>query len=140
LNVPILVHYPGVYVTEVATNPGPIEGVSTSTAGFVGLDVIAKIRGLVDRLPRDPMTGIALLELMAWLADNLIRRIDQVPNEASLAAARLAAIALALVRDQAQPHGSIKRIRYFEGQLVEDDDLSSGAGDKLRICVTKNTE
>ena len=28
---------PGVYVEEVATGPRPIEGVSTSTAGFVGL-------------------------------------------------------------------------------------------------------
>src|ERR1044071_311057 len=27
---------PGVYVEEVATGPRPIEGVSTSTAGFVG--------------------------------------------------------------------------------------------------------
>jgi phage tail sheath protein FI len=28
--------YPGVYVEEVSTGPRPIEGVSTSTAGFVG--------------------------------------------------------------------------------------------------------
>ena len=28
---------PGVYVEEVATGPRPIEGVSTSTAGFVGV-------------------------------------------------------------------------------------------------------
>ena len=27
---------PGVYVEEVSTGPRPIEGVSTSTAGFVG--------------------------------------------------------------------------------------------------------
>jgi phage tail sheath protein FI len=132
--------YPGVYITEVAVNPRPIESVSTSVAGFIGTDVIAKIQRLVDQVPQDPTTGTALLELMAWLTDNLIRRMDKVPDRANLAAARLAVIALALVRDGAQPDGSVlKHVRYFEGQLIEDDELSSGIGDKLRICIKKKT-
>jgi phage tail sheath protein FI len=38
---------PGVYVEEINTGPVPIEGVSTSTAGFVGMTM----RGPVDGLP-----------------------------------------------------------------------------------------
>lgn len=38
---------PGVYVEEVNTGPVPIEGVSTSTAGFVGMTM----RGPIDGLP-----------------------------------------------------------------------------------------
>src|SRR4051794_14381690 len=38
---------PGVYVEELETGPPPIEGVSTSTAGFVGVTQ----RGPVDGLP-----------------------------------------------------------------------------------------
>src|SRR6478672_3439627 len=38
---------PGVYVEEIESGPVPIEGVSTSTAGFVGVTQ----RGPVDGLP-----------------------------------------------------------------------------------------
>ena len=38
---------PGVYVEEIDVGPVPIEGVSTSTAGFVGMTV----QGPVDGLP-----------------------------------------------------------------------------------------
>ncbi len=129
--MPVVFQYPGVYITEVAVNPQPMEGVSTSIAGLIGTDVIAKIQRLVDQVPQDPATGTALLELMAWITDNLVRRMDEVPDEA---AARLAAIALALVKDRTQPHGSVlKRVRYFEGQLIEGDGIEG----ELKICVKK---
>ena len=134
------IQYPGVYITEVASNPQPIEGVPTSIARLIGADVSAKIQQLVDQVPQDSTTGIALLELMAWIAENLIRRLDDMPDEANLAAERLAVIALALVKDRAPPHGSVlKRVRYFEGQLIEDE-LSSGIGSELKICVKKKAE
>ena len=86
-------------------------------------------------MPRDPKTGIVLLEFMAWLADNLTRRMAEVPDEAT---ACLATIALGLLKDRPQPPGSaIKRVRYFAGQLIEADDLVSEVGDKLKICVKK---
>jgi hypothetical protein len=144
---------PGVYVTEVALNAHPIEGVSTSTASLVGPEVIARLQRLVDQIPRDWTDlnehdpGIALVELFAWLTETLIYRhaqmpepgtvaLSQMPERGTVAAARLAVAALALVKDRPQPHSSVlKQVRFFEGrlyrdpryspgQLLEDDDLS----------------
>ena len=133
-----VLRYPGVYITEVATGQRPIEGVSTSIAGFIGPNVIGEFQRLVDQVPRDPKTGIALLEFIAWLADNLTRRVAEVPDEAT---ARLATIALGLLKNRPQPPGSaIRSVRYLEGQLIEADDLVSEVGDKLKICVKKKNE
>jgi len=122
----------GVYVTELALNPRPIEGVSTSTASIVGSELIDEVQRLVDRIPHAGTDSIgndcaiALLELAAWISDVLARRADQLGNEASLPTARLAAAALALVRNRAQPQNSVlKRVCFFEGQLLEDNDLNS---------------
>jgi hypothetical protein len=119
---------PGVYVTELASAK-PIEGVSTSTESIVGSELIGEVQRLVDRIPlagTDSVgndCAIALLELVAWISDVLAHRADQLGNETSLLAARLAAAALALVRNRAQPQNSVlKRVRFFEGQLLEDND------------------
>ncbi len=51
---------------------------------------------------------------MAWITENLLQRMDAIPDAADLAAARLAVIALALVKDRVQPCGSVlKRIYYY---------------------------
>ena len=123
---------PGVYVVEVAVNPRPIEGVSASTASLVGAEVIGELQRLVNQIPPIGMepggnnSGTALLELMAWISDMLAHRVDQLGNEAYLHATRLAAAALALVsKNRAHPDSSVlKRVRFFEGQLLEDDDLN----------------
>ena len=99
--------YPGVYVTEVALNPKPIEGVSTSTISLLGSELIGELQRLVDQTPGKDADGsnygIAFLELMAWISDTLSQRADQLGDEAYLPAARIAAAALALVRNRAQP-------------------------------------
>ena len=137
--MPVHLEYPGVYIAEVDAKPQSIEGVPTSITPFIGADNIEKIQQLLNRVPKDSMTGIALLELMAWMAENLIHRLDQMPDEVNLAAARLAVIALALVTNRTPPHGSVlKRVRYFEGQLNEDDDLLSGNENKLKNCLKKD--
>ncbi len=74
-----------------------------------------KIQRLIDQTPQDATTGIALLELMAWITENLLQRMDAIPDAADLAAARLAVIALALVKDRVQPRGNVlKRIYYYQ--------------------------
>ena len=121
--------YPGVYVTEVAQNPKPIEGVSTSTISLVGSELIGELQRLVDQIPGEDAGGnnfgIALLELMAWITDTLAQRADQLGEEAYLPAARIAAAALALVRNRAQPPNSVLNVvRFYEGQLLAEDDLN----------------
>ena len=124
--------YPGVYVTEVPMAMHPIPGVSTSTSDIIGAETIAKLQRLIERVPHnwtdahqhDP--GVALLELFAWLADQLASRMDQVSDEGALASARLALAALALLRDRRQPAGSaIARVSYFEGKILDEKDLST---------------
>jgi hypothetical protein len=123
---------PGVYVVEVAASPRPIEGVSASTASLVGAELIEELRRLVNQIP--PVgtesggnnSGSALVELVAWISDILARRGDQLGNETYLPSTRLAAAALALVtKNRAQSDTSVlRRVRFFEGQLLEDDDLN----------------
>lgn len=48
---------PGVYIEEIATGPVPIEGVSTSTAGFVGQTV---------RGPTEPRLVTSWLDFQRW--------------------------------------------------------------------------
>src|SRR5215216_602222 len=97
------IQYPGVYVAELSLTPRSIQGVPTSTADVVGADVLATLQRLIEQVPpnwgdnnqSDP--GIALLELLAWLAEALAYRAQHVPERGTLAAARLAAASLALV-------------------------------------------
>lgn len=121
---------PGVYVVEIPTAPKPIEGVSTSTERVVGVEVSGGVRRLIDRLHAGSETpdkdlAKALLDLLAWAADTLARALDQLENEAWLPTAGLTAAVLALATKIRSPPdgGAIKRIRYFEGQLLDPDDL-----------------
>jgi phage tail-like protein len=139
------IQYPGVYVVELSSSPRSIQGVSTSTSDVIGTDVIARLQRLVEQVPlnwtdnnqSDP--GIALLELLAWLAEALAFRAQQAPERGTLAAARLAAASLALAHNGRQPEGSVlKRVRCFEGPILEDgdpnaDERQSDSGDCLRV-------
>lgn len=53
---------PGVYVEEISTGPRPIEGVSTSTAGFVGL---------TERGPEYPLMVTSWMEFQRWFGSYL---------------------------------------------------------------------
>ena len=117
---------PGVYVEEIPSGAKPIEGVSTSTAGLLGLDMVAALRQAAEAEgrpwnkagARDP--GIALLELFAWLTERLAARGGQLPASGLPHAARLAAAALALVADRKLPSSSVlQQTRFFPGQRLD---------------------
>lgn len=135
---------PGVYIVEVTQGARPIDGVSTSTARLLGLNVVREVQRLTDQLhpgkksPDKDMT-IALVELLAWLADALARRLDQIESEAWLPTASLAAAALALTaRTHRGPeHGPVKRVSYFEGQLLDAGDLRGEADYPRDKCRPK---
>jgi hypothetical protein len=100
-----------VYVTEIASEPKPIEGISTSTADLVGSDTIGALQRLIQQ-PAPDWTqdnthdpGVALLELMAWLAESLLYRTGQLPERGLLHAARIAAAGLTLAQGCDQPEG-----------------------------------
>ena len=123
--------YPGVYVTEIDANVTPIEGVSTSTADVIGADCLARLQRLAGPLPpewtdhddNDP--GVALLELLAFLADRLGARLDLVSDEAMLHTSRLAAAALTLLKDRTLPRGSVlKSVAFHERQTSPEDGLA----------------
>jgi phage tail sheath protein FI len=116
--------HPGVYITEVALHPKPIEGVSTSTIHLLGSELIGELRRLVDQIPGKDADGndfgIALLELIAWISDTLAQRADQLGAEAYLPAARIAAAALALVRNRVPPPNSVLNVvRFYEVNCLQ---------------------
>jgi hypothetical protein len=81
---------------------------------------------LVGTEPGGNNSGIALLELMAWISDMLAHRVDQLGKESYLPTARLAAASLSLVKNRAHPPDSVlKGVRFYEGQLLVDNDLSA---------------
>ena len=132
--------HPGVYVTEVATNAKPIEGVSTSTADFIGSGTIAMLQRFAVHAPDwtnnnqdDP--GVTLLELFAFLTESILYRGERLPACGVLHAARLAAASLALVSGRELPVGSVlKDVRFTPGLLLDDEDLTNEV-DYTRPCA-----
>ena len=61
---------PGVYVEEVASGPRPIEGVGTSTAGFVGL---------AERGPTLPRLVTSWGDYLRWFGDTLDPAVSFMP-------------------------------------------------------------
>src|SRR5229473_1182492 len=61
---------PGVYVEEVATGPRPIEGVGTSTVGFVGR---------TERGPTQPRLVASWLEYVRWFGGYLDQTASYLP-------------------------------------------------------------
>ena len=98
---------PGVYVEEIEGGHREIDGVSTSTAPFVGLYLVERARlpattpAWTDHNQVDP--GITLLQVIAYQAESLLCRAGELPEVARLAAARLAVAALALASGPVTP-------------------------------------
>jgi phage tail sheath protein FI len=61
---------PGVYIEEVAGGPRPIQGVGTSTAGFVGL---------AERGPTVPKLVTSWGDYQRWFGDTLDRNVSVMP-------------------------------------------------------------
>jgi hypothetical protein len=69
--------------------------------------------------------GTTLLELFAFLTENLLYRQNQIPSRGIPVAQRLADAALALAGTSAPQGGCLpQRVNYFDGQLLAAEDLS----------------
>jgi len=130
---------PGVYVAE-ASNAERIEGVSASTAGFVGLRVIEDLQLLLNKIAVDGKTqsggsdlASALLDLLAWLSDELSRRVDCLGNEAYLQAIRIAAASVSIIGRKPLDKfegASTDQVRFFPGRWLTYDNVKAEMGGK----------
>jgi len=118
-----------VYVTEVEANVRPIEGVPTSTADLLGPDCLARLRARIERLPRkwtdasqgDP--GIALVDLLAWIAENVLYRGGPIPARAARSLSRVAAASLQSLQGCRLPKNSaLKRVEVFATKVETGSD------------------
>jgi hypothetical protein len=72
----------------------------------------------------DSDPGITLLELFAFLTENLLYRQNQIPSRGVALAPRLADAALALARANAPQVACLpQRVNYFAGQLLTAEDF-----------------
>ena len=72
----------------------------------------------------DSDPGITLLELFAFLTENLLYRQNQIPSRGVAPAQRLADAALALAGASASQGTCLpQRVNYFAGQLLTADDF-----------------
>ncbi len=119
---------PGVYVVEIEDAAKPIEGVPVSidheTLRQVVGDLHTRLASVApdwtERNQGDP--GVALLEVMAWLGEQLIYRADAMPDRAAVHASRLAAVTLALLADKEPAQcGVLERVRFFRGRSLGID-------------------
>src|SRR6478736_7085106 len=62
---------PGVYIEELSTGPRPIEGVSTSTAGFLGI---------TERGPEYPLMTTSWLQYQRWFGTYLPETLSYLPH------------------------------------------------------------
>jgi hypothetical protein len=121
---------PGVYVVEVDCHAKPIEGVSTSTSGFVPERLAHDLAGIVrTHFPEwtggasdDP--GVTLLEVFAFLGELLVFRAQKLPDDAGNRVSELAAIALAALRTTDCPGGPLRDVRYFGGRRLRAQDFT----------------
>jgi len=104
--MPEYVH-PGVYVVETETSARPIEGVETSTAGFLDDALLWPLKELSERFtpgwtePNDHDPGITLISLLTWISEATLYRSGRMSDNYAVATARLAAVALRALQDRA---------------------------------------
>jgi hypothetical protein len=121
--------YPGVYVEEIETGVHPIEGVSTSTGSFATdparlAALAADLRRAVaahapewtDRNESDP--GVTLVQVFAFLTENLLYRANQIPERGRSVLAQAAGAVAALIPGVDSGGAPLKRPRYFTGQIL----------------------
>ena len=117
--------YPGVYVEEVDAGTQTIPGVSTSIDSARLQSLVAELKETVvahvpewtDSNEADP--GVTLLELFAFLTENLLYRADDIPERRRTAALRAAAALFALGDSRASACATLKRPHFFAGQLLD---------------------
>ncbi len=116
---------PGVYVEEVDTGTQSIPGVPTSidSARLQSLvaelkkAVIAQVPAWTDSNEADP--GVTLLELFAWLTENLLYRARDIPERGRTAALRAATALSAMAHPCTSVCATLTRPHFFAGQLLD---------------------
>ncbi len=121
---------PGVYVEEVDAGAQRIPGVSTSIDGARLQSLVAELTKSVgaqvpawtDSNDADP--GVTLLELFAWLTENLLYRAHDIPQRGLNAALR-AATALSALGHRCTVCATLTRPHFFAGQLLDAATLQA---------------
>ena len=122
---------PGVYVDEVNMGAQSIPGVSTRIDSVRLQSLVAELKRVVasqvpawtDSNEADP--GVTLLELFAWLTENLLYRAQDIPERGRVAALRVASALLARGSPCATPAATLTRPRFFAGQLLDAATLQA---------------
>jgi hypothetical protein len=133
--------YPGVYVEEVDAGTQSIPGVSTSIDSACLQSLVAELKEtVVGQVPEwthsneaDP--GVTLLQLFAFLTENLLYRANDIPERGRTAALRAAAALFALGDSRTSACATLKRPRFFAGRLLDAATLQAEQDyhrDKLR--------
>jgi hypothetical protein len=76
-----------------------------------------------DRTEHDP--GVTLLEVFAFLTEQLAFRSDRIPERGRPVITRLVATLETLRRRSGQPIDGLTRVNYFSGQLLTADDFQA---------------
>src|SRR6266545_4536914 len=121
---------PGVYVEEVGASMQSIPGVSTpidsvrlqSLVAELKKTVVAQVPAWTDSNEPDP--GVTLLELFAWLSENLLYRARDIPQRGLNAALR-AATALSALGHPCIVCATLTRPHFFTGQLLDAATLQA---------------
>jgi hypothetical protein len=130
---------PGVYVEEVDADTQCIPGVSTSIDGVRLQSLVAELRKTVgapawtESNEADP--GVMLLELFAWLTENLLYRAHDIPERGRTAALRAAVALSVLGHPCTTACATLTRPHFFAGQLLDAAMLQAEQDyhrDKLR--------
>ena len=122
---------PGVYVEEQEGRTKPIEGVSTSTLGFVVQSLQSELRRIVpgiqldwtDDNTHDP--GVTLVKLFAIYSELLAYRTDTIPRGMRKAAMRAVAALSRLAEPCGEAEETIRRPSFFLGQLLDEKTLQA---------------
>ncbi|MDQ2961644.1 MAG: hypothetical protein M3R31_00590 [Pseudomonadota bacterium] len=132
---------PGVYVEEVDAGTQSIPGVSTSIDSVRLQALVAELKKTIaaqlpewtDSNEADP--GVTLLELFAWLTENLLYRAHDMPERGRAAALRAITALSALAYPITRASTTVTRPYYFSGQLLDAATLQAEQDyhrDKLR--------
>src|SRR4051812_39840903 len=93
----------------------------------LALDFAARLRAdapdWTDRMEHDP--GVTLLEVFAYLSEQLSFRSDQIPERGRRVITRIAATLETLSSRSQQRIDGLARVNYFSGQLLTADDFQA---------------
>jgi len=76
-----------------------------------------------DRTEHDP--GVTLLEVFAFLTEQLAFRSDRIPERGRRVITRLVATLETLCSRSQEPNDGLTRVNYFSGQLLTADDFQA---------------